>query len=297
MKNEIAIIYHVADLDGKLSGSICKHFLSQRGEEVALIPWDYHYKMEASLLAQLEEYKQIFLVDISIPEILEGELRKRTVWIDHHISAIKRFGDKIAGLRIDGVAACRLCYQYFTNKEYMFLEREDFEERKVTESEFLALCGEYDVFFERNDENHFCINFALCNESIQYIEAQFLKWEEKKEENPESLIIEGEHVLSFVKTLGTRSQKFVLTLFGYKFICVNSSISSSLIFDSLPKLHDGFSVFSFIDVGRVKFSIYPHNPDALDGSILSSKMGGGGHAGASGFQLAASELGSYLTKM
>jgi len=39
--------------------------------------------------------------------------RPGLVWIDHHKSAIEKYGATTPGYRIDGVAACRLAWQWF----------------------------------------------------------------------------------------------------------------------------------------------------------------------------------------
>lgn len=141
MKN-IAIIYHDADFDGKLSNEVCRYHLRNLHPEAAIhsYGWDYGRAVPIPLISWFdpllgdqfsnawEEYDQIYIVDLSVDELMaRPELRNKIVWIDHHKTAIDKwdsnadgsptaFGaSSFKGYRIDGVAACRLCWQWFTN--------------------------------------------------------------------------------------------------------------------------------------------------------------------------------------
>ena len=102
------VIYHSADFDGIFCREIARKFLP----DAELIGWDY-----ANPKIPVPEGK-FYILDLS-PECLEPEILPmsdagRMVWIDHHASAIKKFPEVFPGYRIDGVAACRLAWQYFT---------------------------------------------------------------------------------------------------------------------------------------------------------------------------------------
>lgn len=108
------IIYHSADFDGTLSRDVCIYWLrrSKREHEVTTFGWNY-----GDPVPVIGNWDLVYLVDISIPELLVDANRDRIVWIDHHKTAIDRHGDEWMGIRIDGVAACRLCYQWFLSGE------------------------------------------------------------------------------------------------------------------------------------------------------------------------------------
>lgn len=131
----IAIIYHDADFDGKLSNEVCRYNLRNLYPEANIhsYGWDYgrpvpvpHGASEG--VDDFSGYDQIYIVDLSVDELMaRPELRNKIVWIDHHKTAIDKwdsnadgsptaFGaSSFKGYRIDGVAACRLCWQWFTN--------------------------------------------------------------------------------------------------------------------------------------------------------------------------------------
>lgn len=145
MKN-IAIIYHDADFDGKLSNEVCLFHLNRLHPTATVhsYGWDYGRPVpddeqrthritveggSANTTYQWEDYDVIYIVDLSVDELMaRPELRDKIVWIDHHKSAIekwvnqgdKKYGFQFKGYRIDGVAACRLCWQWFYDDDRGF---------------------------------------------------------------------------------------------------------------------------------------------------------------------------------
>lgn len=130
----IAIIYHDADFDGILSNEVCRYWLAKIYPDAAIHSYGWDYGRPVSRpdgalhgIDGMEFYDQIYIVDLSVDELMaRQDLRDKIVWIDHHKSAIEKWDDRKApisgnpvpnfdGFRIDGVAACRLCWQWFTN--------------------------------------------------------------------------------------------------------------------------------------------------------------------------------------
>src|ERR1044072_7056896 len=136
------IIHHDADFNGLLSMEVCKWFL--RDQNLIIIGWDY-----GKPIPSIEGYDKIFMVDISIDGLMTTP---NLIWVDHHKTAIQKFPPTIAGYRLDRVAACRLCCQWFTNKNVAGLPKlEDYVERKVEEPLLLRLAGEHDIWDHRDD--------------------------------------------------------------------------------------------------------------------------------------------------
>ncbi|TXH43088.1 MAG: hypothetical protein E6Q97_34725 [Desulfurellales bacterium] len=194
MKN-IAIIYHDADFDGKLSNEVCKFHLGRLYPEAKIhsYGWDYGRLVPepdqidtdnatyCGAMADWCDYNQIYIVDLSVDELMaRPELRDKIVWIDHHKSAIEKWhattdangkevGYLFNGHRIDGVAACRLCWQWFSygpNFGDPRPTKADFVERRVSEPTLIRLAGEYDIWDHR-DPDAKALQFGLrcCNES------------------------------------------------------------------------------------------------------------------------------------
>jgi NTP pyrophosphatase (non-canonical NTP hydrolase) len=216
MKN-IAIIYHDADFDGKLSNEVCRFHLKHLHPEASIhsYGWDYGRPVplpilrgriptsgdELSRLPVWEDYDLIYIVDLSVDELMSRvDLRDKIVWIDHHKSAIEKWDKAVpfdgehhpdnpvgtrpqfAGYRIDGVAACRLCWQWFTRRNRVGVtytrpvSKKDFIDRVVEEPELIRLAGEYDIW-DLRDPNAKPLQFGLraCSgrEFREVVEWQF----------------------------------------------------------------------------------------------------------------------------
>ena len=107
--------YHI-DEDGKCAAfwvnKLARHY---DGYEKEFIPINYGMDFPFDIIHQDE---QIYIVDFSIlPEQMEQLLKvtENVTWIDHHVSAIKRYDNfpyAIKGIRYDGIAGCMLTYCY-----------------------------------------------------------------------------------------------------------------------------------------------------------------------------------------
>ena len=172
----IAIIYHSADYDGILSNEVCRYWLklSHPGASLYSIGWDYGEPIPypQGTTGDFAEYDVIYIVDLSFDALMfRPELRDKIVWIDHHKSAIEKWDGRTApisgnpvpnfdGYRIDGVAACRLCWQWFAVKYanetqggesvFQLPSKQDFVDCKVDEPTLIRLAGEYDVWDHRD---------------------------------------------------------------------------------------------------------------------------------------------------
>lgn len=152
---KILVIHHSADWDGIFSREIAGKFL---GDSADYIGWDYGQPVPV-IPACVE---RLYMIDISIKGLMDD---KRLIWIDHHKSAMEEFGTDasgytIAGYRIDGVAACRLAWQWFLLHEAWDAReqhppadlpvKEDYFNRTVSEPLSVRLAGEYDIWDKRD---------------------------------------------------------------------------------------------------------------------------------------------------
>ena len=184
------IIHHSADFDGHFCGRIAKKFMP----DAEVIGWDFGDKPLA-----IPPEGIIYILDLPADEVFGfkfGTPRKaeqlptpeltnafsRIVWIDHHGSSIASHPKEIPGYRIDGVAACRLAWFYFTAREryasqtttadftwfqghYPWAKKEDFVDRKVLEPLAVRLAGEYDIW-DKRDERAEVFQFGLRSQEL-----------------------------------------------------------------------------------------------------------------------------------
>jgi hypothetical protein len=292
------VIFHSADWDGQFCGQIARKFLP----DAELIGWDFG---DAPLPIP---DGQMYVLDLPADRVFGLDFRKqedrmkvdfeRFIWIDHHKSAIDSHPEEIPGYRIDGVAACRLAYQWFAilkmtpNPEEIGIpDKDHFIDRKVVEPLAVRLAGEYDIWDKRDPRAE------LFQHGLRSQELNDGDWEmllnvdtEGKfgEVAVEVLLAAGESIQyaktkeneSVIKELG-----FTFQWEGLTFLCCNAARYNSHLFTaSLKPEHD--ACFGFKWTGRDwSVSLY-HAPgkEHHDLLLIAVKHGGGGHRGACGFR-------------
>lgn len=294
MQNKITVIHHSADFDGIFCSQIARKFLP----EAELIGWDFK---DPKLPFPSEG--DVYVLDLS-PDCFESvpKHQERLIWIDHHKSAIEKWPATIPGYRIDGVAACRLAWQWFhephINGKVEAITKDDFINRIVDEPLAVRLAGEYDIW-DKRDERAEVFQFGL--RSRELFEEDW-KWLLTPHEEAH-----GEFELGKVNvTIGTllregrllqtyqqrndasmMHRSFLVGFGGLKFLALNSTRANSLTFASkdVPETgHDALMMFWF-DGKMFNVSLYhaKHRTD-LDLSDIVVEYGGGGHRGACGFR-------------
>lgn len=298
----ITVIHHSADYDGLFCREIARKFLP----DAKLIGWDY-----GDPLIQVPD-GQIYILDLApncFEMLREETMRERVIWIDHHKSAIEFFPKNIPGYRIDGVAACRLAWQWFTKREALFhptggsfavpLPTDvQFKNREVSEPLAVRLAGEYDVW-DRLEESHFAFQFGLdCQEQLDWISMLGLSTTssnatrgETAEDYVWKIVQDGRAAMRCYAKRDAdvvHSRSFLTDFEGLKFLCLNTARCNSQTFaarDMPTTGHDALLAF-FWSGKDFTVSMYhaAHRKD-LDLSEIAKRFGGGGHRGACGFRV------------
>src|ERR1039458_899 len=285
------VIYHKADFDGIFCREIAKtHF----GDTAENIGWDY-----GDGLIRIEtDVEHIFMLDISVEQWMDDP---RLVWIDHHKSAIDKYdrttgsseGDvatKIKGVRIDGVAACRLAWQFwFSVDKHIGREftKEDYVNRITTEPLAVRLAGEYDIW-DKRDPRAELFQHGLRSQDLTECWPLLLSLLHKDEDLVDGLLKKGE-AIQFVKRNENagivKAFAFTIQFEGFCLLACNAARYNSQLFESeLKPEHDGCLGFNWD--GKLKqwrVSLYSDKA-GIDLSPVAVKYGGGGHRGACGFR-------------
>jgi uncharacterized protein len=296
MKTTI-VIYHRADFDGIFCREIAQKFL---GDTAEYIGWDYG-DSDAVIPPGIE---QIYMLDISIPAWMNDP---RLIWIDHHKSAIEKFSAGIPGYRIDGVAACRLAWQYFrffvtewNSTEGMLPalpNKDQFVNRAVNEPLAVRLAGEYDIW-DKRDPRAELFQHGLRS---QRLDANLWRWmlgtdcdQQMMVSCVEVLLKQGEAIQynstqqneSIIKAHG-----FDIEFEGLKFLaCNHARFNSHLFTAGIKPHHDALFGFKF-DGKQWSISLYAiDGRQEIDLSKIAVKYGGGGHRGACGFRLSTNDM-------
>lgn len=213
---------------------------------------------------------------------------------------------KFKGYRIDGVAACRLCFQWFSHgygggigMEQCYIEnrsgnlptKHDFVERTVSEPLAVRLAGEYDVH-DLRDERAELFQHGLRSEDLEATGAwnQMLELDDTAERRVRDLLNNG-RTLQFARANEYRDvitqQGFTVQFERLTFLACNShelDIRSQLFEAGIKPHHDALMGFTF--TGK-DWRVSMYRIDGKDTDILSiaKKHGGGGHPGACGFHI------------
>lgn len=315
----VAVYYHKADLDGLMSGVVANYYLSPRCDAVDLIPADYGDDFLALLPRDPSVYDDIYVIDVSDRVLFEA-LGKKITWIDHHITAMQ--GEhKMPPVRdqytVNGVAACRLAFRYFTDINYMFNERDYyFNRQNLQEPWVVALAGEYDIW-DKTSPLAEKLNFGV---TLEFANIQYLFEQTKKIYVPplkshdvgflagnknissqgynyefiNHLVLKGEGVLSYVRSTSEKTKGTSVSFEDKKGIAFNTHIRSSLIFDlKNHQEHDFMMVWNWQGGERARVSFYSEK-DSVDVSKIAVRYGGGGHSKAAGCQMKIYDLMKFL---
>jgi len=288
------VIYHSADYDGIFCREIAKHFLGEK--DVNYIGWNF-----GDAKIPFPDDGEVYVLDLS-PECLSHTPQRAAsalIWIDHHKTSIEKWPKQILGYRIDGVAACRLAWQWFshvcdqneTHCHPALPTKQNFFDRTVSEPIAVRLAGEYDIW-DKRDERADVLQYGLrCVDDPN--------WKKLFEERN----AKGQHctahlfeILEKGKVAQSYAQKIDADLVthrsyrmdweGLKWLVLNTGRFNSLTFAALDKPDTGHdALLGYMFNGKAwTASLYhaKHRTD-LDLSTIAVKYNGGGHRGACGF--------------
>lgn len=317
---KFAIIYHDADFDGKLSNEVCRYHLSLQFPDATIHSYGWDYGRPVPNVTQTDrsdwyDYDNIYIVDLSVDELMaRPELREKIIWIDHHKSAIEKWDRKnentpgpgmFTGVRIDGVAACRLCWNWFIGDENSV--KQDFVDRKVSEPTLIRLAGEYDIWDNR-DPDAKVLQFGLCALSpgkfAALVHYQFSCGPREVVDriylNP--VLESGRAIKSYCdKQNDEYSNAFSHTIkFAGLTMCalnIGQRGNSDLLRGGLKPEHQACFAWRHVGAGENPVYVSLYHIDGhtdLDLSEIAKNWGGGGHRGACGFRTDLIKLGEIL---
>jgi len=289
------VIHHDADYDGLLSNEVCRHFLSHGDNVVQSIGWDYGKPVPE---VDAFNWDSIFLVDISIPELMDQQKLPNLIWIDHHKTAIDQFDSTIPGYRIDGVAACRLVWQWFLgDKNKLPTTKEHYIDRTVDEPLLIRLAGEHDIWDHRDERA------LILQSGLRELEPEEFASLVRAQLNNEQL---ANQILDDCIKLGVRAKQSrdranasTITKIGHDvywhgitFLCCNGLSGSQAFAAGIKPHHKALMAWRYDgQQKKATVSLY-HAPEheEIDLSVLAKAEGGGGHKGACGFQCSLDNL-------
>ena len=243
----------------------------------------------------------IYMLDVSIDKLMGDP---RLVWIDHHKSAMGKLGEDIYGYRIDGVAACRLAWQWFTTdrSKSVLPIKSQYVDRTLPEPLSVRLAGEYDIW-DKRDTRAELFQHGLKSRDISENLWELLLVSQDDDGRGKvdvgtiavEALLESGKVIQFVREKEYASviteQGFDIQFEGLTFLACCShelDIRSHLFAAGVNSYHDALLGFTYSPNAaglNWRVSMY-HAPghESHDLSQIAVKYGGGGHRGACGFR-------------
>lgn len=286
------VIYHSADFDGIFCREIARKFLP----DADLIGWNFG---DPLIKVASVSGSKIYVLDLSPdcidPLTLGAPEMTNLIWIDHHKTSIDKWSPNLNGYRIDGVAACRLAWQWFClhNGGTLIPEggftilppKKAYIDRQVLEPIAVRLAGEYDIWDKRDPDaelfQHGLRSQPLLDGDWKLLLSDGSDWVK--------VLLEAGKAIQYAKT---EENKSIITHAGFdtffeglKFLaCNHARFNSHLFTAGIKPEHDALLGFCWKS-GSWSISLY-HAPgkEHHDLSAIAKKFGGGGHKGACGFQ-------------
>jgi len=291
------IIYH-RDLDGRCAAAIALRAvrLRQDQETLTMTEVDYGWPFPWGRIADGEE---VMLLDFSLEHVNAMDhlldLAGKLTWIDHHASAIKKFGDRrsaVPEVKIileEGMGACELTWHHFFPgyPSSMLVYR-------------LAL---WDVW-KRDDPQTDLINAGMMsvpNTPADSIWDEAILWPETNQKPKDvqevyrELLERGAVVEKYRELRNEEVAKgsYEINFHGHKALVLNAALENSTVVDSVLRAdyHD-LIILYYYDRDHWHISLYTHRTKenekatgkpAISMRELAEKYGGGGHEGAAGF--------------
>lgn len=308
MKN-VHIFYHI-DTDGKAAGFFAMEYFRNSenipDENIMLYPINYSYKI---YFDGIESSDTVVIVDFSFePTDMNKvlEITDSVIWIDHHVTAIKKYDNKFpdnnfAGIRHIGLSGAMLTWIYFnklkecscdegryTNIE---LTAEDAISCKKAAPLFLQLVNDHDIWeytFKDSTADFQTYVRAVPSEPNDPIWKGLLIDSARDINDSQTMLyrmITSGHTMNIYKASFesdyVKRLSFDVMFEGHLCRAVNLALCNSSVFDSVKNdKYDMYITFSY-NGNMYNYSLYS---DKLDVSEIAAKYGGGGHRGAAGFR-------------
>ena len=283
------IVYH-NDADGKCAGFWVKE-LAYAEEYIGYIEIDYGREFPFD---KIKDNETVYIVDYSIePSEMDRllEITPNVTWIDHHISAIKKYKNydkEIRGIRYDGVAGCMLTYCYLKHMTDRGIgDIKPFEESMTEDAPmFTKLIADYDVWTFKYGHltKEFHAGFKTLSNTAPFSNCWMVLNDPVYDYGATDVLIkEGVSRIKYRKETMEHYCKafgFEVIFNGYKCFAINMGMMSS----------DDFVINNIDDYDmRIGFVFNGHEwryslrSTKVDCSKVAMLYGGGGHKGAAGF--------------
>jgi hypothetical protein len=309
---KIAVIYHSGDFDGIFCREIAKKFYGMNAEYIG---WDF----KDAPLPFPDKDTHYVVMDLPLDRpfgliFADGYLCRgegwrlqaidlidwtQWTWIDHHKSSIESHPKRIIpGYQMEGVAACRLAWQWFFDKDRaLYADKcwtggsvDNFINRTLSEPYAVQLAGEYDIWDKRNpDADVFQFGLRSMHLNMNTYWPQLLSLPEVPPVM-HTMLANGRIIQAYQQEADATAVNelgFLIEFDGLKFLALNTPRINTNTFTARDVIETGHdALMGFFWNGKewtVSLRQAKHRKD-LDLSKIAVKHGGGGHLGSCGFK-------------
>jgi len=272
--NATLIVYHRSDLDGRCAGAIAL----RKFPGAQLLGMDYGKPFPWD---KVDRDTTVVMVDWCIEpveEMVKLDALCNLIWIDHHRSAmagVLELGHELAGLQEEGIAACELAWRCF------------FPDEPVPRT--VHLLSLYDVWQHDEDPDAIAFQYGMRMAKFMPESPDWQRIFASDESDIRSTCQDGEAIYLYQMLQYEQTAKacsFETEFDGMKLVAMNAAEKGSLVLESVFDMqrHHAMCTFGWAN-GHWTVRLYTTHP-SVDLSRVCEKHGGGGHAGAGGFQCA-----------
>jgi len=277
------------DNDGFCAGAIAYRELKERyeEEEIICIEMDYDKSIPKNI-----NFTKVFILDFSLDKsgfkyMIDSVGFENITWIDHHISAIRKFPEykNMDGIRTEGTSGCLLTWQYF----HLCTDIVPY---------IVELINDYDIW-EMKYGNE-TLNFYEYSKILPMSDIKNSIWDEllslnRDNEEMKNMIEMGseyrkmlkKQISKYVQNLGI---PITLEWEGKKYSCIKMNMTmtdhtSQFGYHIYDQLGYDIAWMSYIKTTPKKKLIRVNQLRSIkvDVSRIASKYGGGGHPNAAGW--------------
>lgn len=288
MTKDVLVVYHSADYDGLFCREVARN---NYGDTAEYIGWNFG---DAPL--DYPSGKTVYVLDLPCDRVFNLSMESLAgmsglIWIDHHKTSMDTHPKSINGYRIDGVAACRLAWQWFSGNRGVggrLPNKEEYVSRKISEPLALRLAGEYDIFDKRDPNAELFQHGLRSRELTSECWGGLLGTDDSYAGMYLQAGIGIQYVCDREYAQVIKEQGFTFKWEGLTFLGCNShrlDIRSHLFAAGIKPEHQALFGFTYVG-GKWSVSMY-HAPghEQHDLSAIAKKHNGGGHRGACGMIL------------
>jgi oligoribonuclease NrnB/cAMP/cGMP phosphodiesterase (DHH superfamily) len=284
--SKVTCIYHGVDTDGRVSALIVRKYYESKGQTVQFISCNYSGE---DIKIDAEPGSTVVIVDYSMPlDVMQAiDEQFKLIWIDHH-PVIDQHGEQgfnPAGIRSKEHSAAWYTWEYFFPDVEMPLH--------------VKLTSDYDTWQHKDPRS-----MAFNASSFLYGLSQVWSYDYRQLEDESYLNQMIEDGFKILKTTEVRNgcvSEFIFetAVHGIPAIAINMRGTNSTVFNAYKGDYDYKVMITFGLAGenmdKAIVTLYSRQDSGVDVGKIAESFGGGGHAGASGFQCAWSEL-PFLTQ-